>query len=353
LILSDDSLVQLTFDNEQIEGLAWTGDSREVIYSSNRQGTSSIWRIEIPSGSPELVKLAAQNNLFWPAVSLQGQNLAYESLSWHDYIWRIDLTDSTSPPVKIIWSSRGEYDPKYSPSGRKIAYSSFRAGYGDIWVCDGDGKNQNRITTINASDGSPNWSPDGQSIAFDSNQEGNTHIYIINASGGNPEKITLGESNNHIPSWSQDSQWIYFRSDRSGNEQIWRINVNGDIAQQITFNGGQSAYESFDEKWVYYTKGEEGIWKKLLKGGEEKLVINHPVMYGNWALVEEGIYYVYLMGDGYRVDFHSFKTGHDIKIAKIEGQRIWGICISPDRHWLLYTNEEPPESDIILMENFR
>ena len=69
--------------------------------------------------------------------------------------------------------------------------------------------------------------------------------------------------------------------------------------------------------------------------------------------MEEGSYYVYLAEAGHRVEFYSFKTGDVTEITNIVAQYIEGICVSPDRYWLLYSKQEQIESDIILMKNFR
>jgi Tol biopolymer transport system component/tRNA A-37 threonylcarbamoyl transferase component Bud32 len=345
---------QITFNKAWIYGLTWTADSREIVFDSNLKGTQSLWQVKASGGSPKIVQRAAQNDIGWPAVSLIGQYLAYVSIIWNDYLWRMNLNNPKNSPERIPWSSgRGECEPQYSPSGDKIVISSFRSGPGQIWVCDSSGENLKQLTFIGTMSGSPIWSPKGQTIAFDSNLEGHIQIYTINVNGGNLKPITSGESNNHIPSWSIDGDSIYFRSDRSGEEQIWKTSAEGGESRQITSKGGQSAFESFDRKWIYYTKGEKGIWKKSMQGGEEQLVINHPVGYRSWDLMEEGIYYTYSTGSDYILAFYNFETGNNTEICKLGGELDIHICVSPEQKWLLYAKQEQRDSDIILFENFR
>jgi Tol biopolymer transport system component/predicted Ser/Thr protein kinase len=345
---------QITSDKAFIWGLAWTTDNRDIVFSSNREGTFSLWQIKASGGSPQIVQLAAQNDIALPAVSLTGQYLAYVSINWNDYLWRMDLKNPKNPPKKIPWSSgRGEDEPQYSPSGDKIAVKSWQSGPGQIWICDSSGLNLKQLTSIGTISGSPIWSPDGQTIVFDSNVEGFHHIYTINANGGNTKQITSGQSNNHIPSWSIDGDSIYFRSDRSGEEQIWKTSADGGESKQITFNGGQSAFESFDRKWIYYANWEKGIWKKPLQGGKELLVINQRVAYRSWALMENGIYYTYSKGSDYILEFYNFKTGNSIEICKLGRAQSITLCASPDHKWLLYSKMGRPDSDIILGMNFR
>jgi serine/threonine protein kinase len=344
---------QITSDNSWIWGLAWTADSREIVYSSNREEGHSLWRIA-SGGKPISVQFGGESDLKLPAVSLKGQYLAYVQSNWNENIWRIDITDSTSPPIRLISSSRWNHEPQYSPDGNKIVFRSTRTGHGEIFVCDSDGKNTQRLTFLRNWSGAPSWSPDGKTIAFDLNIDGYSHIYKIPANGGHPEQITRGISEDHVPSWSRDGKWIYYWAQQKGKTDTWRITVNGERAEQITFNNGSEAFESFDGEWIYFRKAQDGIWKKPVQGGDEEMVIDDPVFYGQWTVVDDGIYYAYSTGIGDRVEFYNFKSGKKSKIVDFGKEIGWGpISVSFDRRWLLYPLEERFESNIILMKNFR
>ena len=57
----------------------------------------------------------------------------------------------------------------------KIAFTSTRDGNEEIYVMDGDGRNQKRVTVNPAKDWLPTWSPDGAKIAFVSNRNNVTY----------------------------------------------------------------------------------------------------------------------------------------------------------------------------------
>ncbi len=64
--------------------------------------------------------------------------------------------------------------PKYD-----IAFTSLRDGNAEIYVMNADGSNQTRVTNNKYGDWFPKWSPDGKKIAFISEEE----LYVINVDG--------------------------------------------------------------------------------------------------------------------------------------------------------------------------
>ena len=78
----------LTTDNVNIEGLAWTPDSRSLVFSSNRAGTlHRLWRIGLAGGTPEVLPVGEEAGHV--AVAPQGQRLAYVRASSQGHLWRM------------------------------------------------------------------------------------------------------------------------------------------------------------------------------------------------------------------------------------------------------------------------
>lgn len=71
--------------------------------------------------------------------------------------------------------------PSLSPDG-KTAYFAYD---GDIWKADSNGGNASRITALDGEEINPRVSPDGKWLAFSSNQYGNYDVYVMPAEGGN------------------------------------------------------------------------------------------------------------------------------------------------------------------------
>jgi TolB protein len=136
--------VQLTFDHHRIFGPpTFTRDGRAVVFSSNRAGLESLWRIPISGGSPKGVPSAGPGTLY-PSVSQTGRYLAYERNEDEENIWRLALQDETHASsrarILIPAGNTDNFLPQFSPNGSKIAFQSNRSEYSEIWVCDGDGQ---------------------------------------------------------------------------------------------------------------------------------------------------------------------------------------------------------------------
>lgn len=94
-------------------------------------------------------------------VSPDGSRIAF-SLLGDIYIMPI----SGGNPTRIAEGLAWEVQPRFSPDGKRIAFTSDRAGGDNIWLMDTDGENKQQLTKesfrlLNQ----PSWSPDGRFIA--------------------------------------------------------------------------------------------------------------------------------------------------------------------------------------------
>src|SRR5579872_5300488 len=353
---------RLTFDNRPIMGPpAWTPDSREIVFSSNRGAETGLWRVSAKGCLPRPVA-GPVGEATWPSIPATGNSLVYEQGQSKFNIWRLDLKDaihSARPPSPLISEKGDKMRPELSPDGKKIAFESNRLGFWDIWTCDVEGKDCDQITSLHGTAGRARWSPNGRYIAFEFHPKERSEIYVAEVPGGLPHLLpTIAGADNLSPSWSRDGRWIYFASKR-GTEpfQIWKTPAQGGSPSRITSNGGISPVESPDGRFLYYSKYEQGgVWRIPLQGGEETEVLRDIEGGGwpNWGVSTDGIYFLrFGKFPLVTIDFFEFATGKTIPIWSLKKEPGWGLSLSPDGKSIVYIQNEFLESNLMLVKNFR
>ncbi|PYV23698.1 MAG: hypothetical protein DMG27_14985 [Acidobacteria bacterium] len=351
---------RLTSDGKRISGLTWTAGGRSIIYSTNRAGLFTLWRVPISGGEPEPLAGIGQD-AYSPAVSPGGDVLAYTQQLQNENIWRAGGPRPTAQggsPVKLISSPRAQFDEQISPDGKRIAFASDRSGSSEIWVCNSDGSSPIQLTSFGGPlTGTPHWSPDGRWIAFDSRPGGKAGVFVVSAEGGEPRRVTEGNWNDIVPSWSRDGKWIYFCSNRSGDWELWKVPAAGGQAVQLTQNGGFEAKESQDGKWLYFSKVlKRGIWRMPAEGGTTMLAFNRQCN-RYWALTDHGICFIDLTAKPHpTINVYSLDTQRVARIGTLDKEPVDGVgalAVSPDAQWVLYPQVDLLESHIMLVENFR
>jgi Tol biopolymer transport system component len=356
---------RLTSDGRSLDGLAWTADGREIVFSSNRGGLWRLWRVAVSGGTPEPVN-GVGDGASSPTIAPRGNRLAYLQRRIDANLWRTPgprwRGRRPGPAqMKVIASSRSDAEGTFSPDGMRMAFASDRTGSNEIWTSNSDGTNQVQLTSLKAADaGSPRWSPDGRTIAFDSRLEGHGDIFVISADGGAPRRLTTDPVDNNVPAWSRDGQWIYFSSNRTGNWEIWKVPAGGGSAVRVTKKGGFSAQESPDAKFLYFFTGwvtGGTIWKMPVAGAEPVPVLRSVRAYAWWQVAPDGIYFI----DGSTAlapfRFLDFATGQVKTITALDigysGGPLTTFDLSPDGQWLLFKRVDQIDSDIMLVGNFR
>jgi imidazolonepropionase-like amidohydrolase/Tol biopolymer transport system component len=121
-----------------------------------------------------------------------------------------------------------------SPDGSTIAFDLL----GDIYTIPMTGGNASNVTAGFAWDMQPRFSPDGSMLAFTSDRSGGDNIWVIELDTGATRQITFEDFrllNN--PTWSPDGQYLaarkHFTTSRSlGTGEIWMYHIDGGTGQQ-------------------------------------------------------------------------------------------------------------------------
>ena len=359
------------------KGIAWTVDDKKLILARPHiRNDFELDEISLADGT--LSKLSFGQDAINPAISAGGDKLAYVvSPLFRNDIWRKDLLHPEAAAVKLITSTRDQGEPQYSPDGKHIAFSSNRGGISEIWMSDAAGSHLVRMSDAKSAESdSARWSPDSQKIAFNSRHSGHPEVYVVDISERMPRKLVTNLSAMMTPSWSHDGQWIYFASNGPDNAglfgptRVFRCPANGGNAVALSTGEGLFPLESYDGETVYFTNrniihpvNAPSLRMISLKVGRESILRGMPEVSGPnmWTVVPEGIYYVPagMTNSLWYFDFGTKQVRQIFDAEKFLSNRLSispdgnGLSVSPDGRWVLYSQADETNSEIMLVDHFR
>jgi imidazolonepropionase-like amidohydrolase/Tol biopolymer transport system component len=189
-------------------------------------------------------------------VSPDGREIAFDLLG-DLYTLPIAGGEARSLTSGIPW----DMQPRYSPDGRWIAFTSDRSGGDNIWVVDRDGKKPQQVTKESFRlPNSPAWAPDSQYIAARKHFTGTRslgagEIWLYHRTGGEGLQMTkrsTEQKDDGEPAFSPDGRYLYWSEDttpgkffeynKDPNGQIYVIKrldrQSGKIVSFVTGPGG-------------------------------------------------------------------------------------------------------------------
>ena len=372
--LTDNKIRQLTFDRREIPAIQWTSDGREILFTSNRTDNYRMWRIQVKGGQPTPINgILGEVSRF--SVSPKDDSIAYTQRFFDTNILinRLpargqgmvtipadfaQINDSRFAPCLIV-STRSDDSPQISPDGSKVAFMSGRSGFDEIWLANSDCSNPTQLTAFRQNGiGSPRWSPDGTRLVFDRHVDGQPDIFTIDINTRKFNQLTDKRGLDYLPAWSNDGKWIYFRSEMGTFAQIWKVLANGGEPIQLTQRGGRESWESFDGRFLYYTR-LEFLWSKDLSTGIEQPIteMNNIPVGRYWTVTRSAIYYITReLGGKTRIHRFDLKTRQISTIMELDGSParfVPGLSISADESRIAISLINYQTNDISLVTGWR
>ncbi len=152
-----------------------------------------------------------------PNLSPDGKRVVFRALN-DLYLLRI----GNPVPQQLTDDAYTEYNPKWSPDGRHILFSSDRAGTQDVYMLEVATGNVERLTSLSSSEWAASLSPDGTKLSY---IDDNRDIKLLRLQTGQVDTLArvIGprhRATGHQASWSPDSRYVAFVMLREVNEQF-------------------------------------------------------------------------------------------------------------------------------------
>jgi TolB protein len=152
-------------------------------------------------------------------------------------IKRLAVMDQDGANIRYV--THGEelmFTPRFSPSGRHIAYTSAGRDGTRVYVLDIESGQREIVGDFPGDTFSPRFSPDGETLIMSvvRGDDGSVNLFAMNLISKAITDLTSGPSIDTAPSYSPDGRQICFESDRDGRRQIYMMSASGGVARRIS-----------------------------------------------------------------------------------------------------------------------
>jgi eukaryotic-like serine/threonine-protein kinase len=273
------------------------GGTGQIVFASSRSVVPQLYLIN--ADGTDLTQLTnMENGACQPSWSPDGKQLVFispclgrgeffENIYNESSLYAINA-DGTG--LKQLTVSPGsDFEPAWSPDGKKIAFTSVRGGFRQIYTLDVDPQDITLLTnTTDAIESSqPSWSPDGTKIVYMVKRVGTYQVWAMNADG--QEAVQLVRSGqdlwDFLPSWSPDGITIFFSQRRMGAFRPWLMQVDyQDLTQdprKLNFiTPIEDVSFSPDGFWIVYegmdNEGNRDVYFMTITGSGRTRLTNDP-----------------------------------------------------------------------------
>jgi len=209
-----------------------------------------------------------------PALSPDGKLVALDRVEEGGEtsdLWTLDLERGAFSRLTINTGS--EVCAAWSPDGQRIAYSSDRAGFFDIYtLAVGSTTQEELLVSDKRAKWSDDWSGDGRFIVYEWNNEKTLYDLMLlpmaDAADRTPRTFLATPFSETHARVSPDSRWIAYTSDETGRPQVY-VQTFPEPSRKvpISLSGGDQATWRRDGRELYFLGPDQALMAVDVSGG--------------------------------------------------------------------------------------
>lgn len=259
---------------EQYSSLSASSDGKRLVATASRS-TSRLWRTTrtsrtVSESQSTLITLPTGGGV---SPRIGPDYIVYRApMSGRDGLWRI-ATDGTATELWNGTNGRAVSAPAISGDGQRIAFTVQSAERTQLYVMNADGTGTRRIAEQLDVRGAPAWAPDGRTLVVGVNEGGEPHLFKIGVDGRDPVRLVKEYSTD--PTWSPNGTFlVYSGADVGTTFSVKAVNADGsphELPKLILSRGARRLVFLTDDILVFM-KGDlshKDLWSIDLKLGHE------------------------------------------------------------------------------------
>jgi len=241
--------------NAEVKDAVWSPDGKKMAYILGAMFKNDIYIKSGRGKGKKITKIAGnKKSLAWspkgkkilfnlfPPKKDKGGGTSYN----HS---QLCVVNTKGGGEKVLTKDPGNSkNGRWSPDAKKIAYvySGIKAKHKNItemanpaiWIMKSDGSKKKKISESKAWDYQPAWSPDGKKIAFiSSRSNGYANVFVMNNDGSNVKQLTEQVyTTKSTPLLRNEGKFIFYMTEKSYQRNGYVVCVETKESRQLVYN---------------------------------------------------------------------------------------------------------------------
>lgn len=229
---------RLTMDEYLNQPTAWTADSQNVIFASDRAGIYGIYRQALDGSAPRVINTSPAFEQGWIRLSPDGSWLVFVAIPHNPSgtpfrLYRVSVNGGAPQPLFDVPGLTDMYCTNRAANfctfttqpadGRSLIVTAFDPAAGK-------GKELLRIPTEPGAQYTGDPSPDGSLYAYEKEDWTANEIHFVPLSGGEDRTVTVtGYTNLSSLDWAPDSKSVFVGTWGPVGATVLHIDLNGNV----------------------------------------------------------------------------------------------------------------------------